>query len=68
VDGNTTTWNVVVPPNTTSLLYFPGEVTTRILEDGKDVRQSTGVSLVLRDDHNAIYEAGAGSYSFTVEH
>jgi alpha-L-rhamnosidase len=67
VDGNTTTWNVVVPPNTTSLLYFPGEVTTRILEGGKDIRQSAGVSLVLRDDHNAIYEAGAGSYSFMVQ-
>jgi alpha-L-rhamnosidase len=67
VDGNTTAWDVVVPPNTTSLLYFPGDVTTRILENGKDVRHSAGVSLVLRDDHNAIYEAGAGSYSFTVQ-
>jgi hypothetical protein len=42
-------------------------VATRILEGGKDIRQSTGVSLVLKDSHSAIYQAGAGSYTFTVE-
>ncbi len=67
VDGNTITWEVVVPANTTALLSFPSDVTTRILEGGKDVRQSTEVALVLRDDHHTIYEAGAGSYSFTVQ-
>ncbi len=67
-DGNTITWDVVIPPNTTGLLYFPDDVTSRILEGGKDIRQSAGVSFVLRDQHNAIYEAGAGSYSFSVQH
>jgi alpha-L-rhamnosidase len=67
VDGNSIKWDVVIPPNTTSLIYFPGGVSTRILEDGKDIRQSAGVSFVLRDSRNAVYEAGAGSYTFTVE-
>jgi alpha-L-rhamnosidase len=67
VDGNRTTWDVVVPPNTTALLHFPGDVTTGIMEGGEDIRQSVGISLVLRDDHNAIYEAGAGTYSFTIQ-
>jgi len=67
VDGNSIKWEVVIPPNTTSLIYLPGGVATRILEGGKDIRQSAGVSLVLRDSHNAIYEAGAGSYTFTVD-
>jgi alpha-L-rhamnosidase len=66
VDGNTTRWDIVVPPNATALLNFPSDVTTRILENGKDVRQSTGMALVLRDNRGAVYEAGAGSYSFTV--
>ena len=66
VDGNTTKWDVVVPPNATALLNFPSDVTTRILENGKDVRQSTGMALVLRDNRGAVYEAGAGSYSFSV--
>jgi alpha-L-rhamnosidase len=67
VDGNSIKWYVVIPPNTTSLIYLPGGVATSILEGGKDIRQSAGVSLVLKDTRNAIYEAGAGSYTFTVE-
>jgi alpha-L-rhamnosidase len=65
--GNSIQWDVVIPPNTTGLIYLPGGVATRILEGGKDIRQSAGVSLVLKDTRNAIYEAGAGSYTFTVE-
>ncbi len=67
VDGNSVKWDVVIPPNTTSLIYLPGGLATRILEGGKDIRQSAGVSLVLNDSHSAIYEAGAGSYTFMVE-
>ncbi len=50
-------WDVVIPPNTTGLIYLPGGVATRILEGGKDIRQSAGVSLVLKDSHNAIYRS-----------
>ena len=67
VDGKTIQWDVVIPPNTTGLVYLPGGEATRILEGGKDIRQSAGVSLVLKDSHNAIFQAGAGSYTFTVE-
>ena len=66
-DGSTIRWDVVIPANTTALLSFPSDVTTQIQEGGKDVRQSAGVSLMLKDDHHAVYEAGAGSYSFTVQ-
>jgi alpha-L-rhamnosidase len=66
-DGSTIKWDVVIPANTTALLSFPSDVTTQIQEGGKDVRQSAGVSLLLKDDHHAVYEAGAGSYSFTVQ-
>ena len=68
VDGNTTSWNVVVPANTQALLYFPGDATTRVLEDGKDISQSGGASFVLRDAAKTVYQAGAGTYSFTIEH
>jgi alpha-L-rhamnosidase len=66
-DGNTISWDVVIPANTTGLLYFPSDVTTRILEDGKDLRQSTGISFVARDGSSAIYQAGAGSYRFLLQ-
>jgi alpha-L-rhamnosidase len=67
VDGHSIQWDVVIPPNTSGLIYLPGGAGTRIREGGKDIRQSAGVSFVLRDSHDAIYEAGAGSYTFTVE-
>ena len=57
----------MIPPNTTALLHFPDDVATRILESGQDIRQSAGVSLVLRDERIAVYEAGAGSYSFIIQ-
>ncbi len=66
-DGNTISWDVIIPSNTTGLLYFPGDVTTAILEDGKDIRQSTGISFVARDGRSAIYQAGAGSYRFSIQ-
>jgi alpha-L-rhamnosidase len=66
-EGNTVTWSVVIPPNTKALLYFPADVTTTILEDGKNISQSSDVSFVLRDASKAVYSAGAGSYSFTVQ-
>src|SRR5437868_1422919 len=67
VEGNTIQWDVVIPPNTTGLLYFPIDVSAKILEGGRDIKQSSGISLMVRDDLNAIYEAGAGSYSFTLQ-
>jgi alpha-L-rhamnosidase len=67
VDGKTVKWDVVIPPNTTGLVYLPGGEASKIMEGGKDIRQSPGVSLVLKDSHNSIFQAGAGSYTFTVE-
>jgi alpha-L-rhamnosidase len=67
-DGSTVTWTVAIPPNTTGLLYFPADATTRILEDGKDISQSAGISLVAHESGKAVYEAGSGLYSFTVQY
>jgi alpha-L-rhamnosidase len=66
-EGNTISWDVVIPPNTTTVLYFPGDTTTRVSEGGKELRQVSGISFVRRDGRNAVYEGGAGSYHFTIE-
>jgi alpha-L-rhamnosidase len=67
VEGNTTSWNVVIPANTSALIYFPAQATSRILEGGKDIGQSSDVSFVLRDATKSVYQAGAGSYSFQLQ-
>jgi alpha-L-rhamnosidase len=63
--GNQTKWKVVVPANTTAEIYFPAGV--KILEGGKDISGSSGISFVKRQEDGALYEAGAGSYDFAVQ-
>jgi alpha-L-rhamnosidase len=67
VDGNTTSWNVVVPANTSAMIYFPGDATARVMEGGKDIGQSSDVAFVLRDPSKSVYQAGAGTYTFTIQ-
>jgi alpha-L-rhamnosidase len=67
VAGNTITWNVTIPPNTTARLYFPGNEQTEISEHGKNVKQAAGIQFVRGEGGLAIYEAGAGSYAFSLK-
>jgi alpha-L-rhamnosidase len=66
--GNTTTWKVVIPANTTGSIFFPASATAKILEDGKDISRSSGISLTKQENGSPVYEAGAGSYNFIVQH
>jgi alpha-L-rhamnosidase len=64
VSGASTTWTIAIPANTTALIYFPAGAET-ILEGGKDVKQSPGISFVRQEDGSAVYGASSGSYNFT---
>jgi alpha-L-rhamnosidase len=65
--GDKVSWRIVVCPNTTALLCFPTHRGSKILEAGKDIRESPGVTLQRQERDTAIYEAGSGSYAFTVQ-
>jgi alpha-L-rhamnosidase len=65
--GDKVSWNIVVCPNTTGLLYFPTDKGTKILEAGKDIHQSPGITFQRQGDGIAVYEVGSGSYAFTVQ-
>ncbi len=61
VDGNTIQWEVVIPPNTTGLIYLPGGV----VEPGcwklaKTYGRAWESHWCLRDSHNAIYPGRRG--------
>ena len=66
--GDVISWKVVIPANTTAQLYFPGGATVKILEDGKDIGKSPGISMVKRNAGAVVYDVGAGSYSFEISH
>ena len=61
------TWNVVIPANTTALLHFPVRATSKLLEGGRDISQSPGLSFVRREgDNTAVFQATSGSYAFEI--
>ena len=66
MSANSTTWKVVIPANSTAEIYFPADAAAKILEDGRDIGRSSGISFVKRKDESAVYEAGAGSYDFAI--
>jgi len=59
-------WNVTIPANTTATVYIPAKVRAAIKEGGKNIDKAQGLKFV-RDENGAfVYEAGSGSYLFTV--
>lgn len=66
MDRKVTMWNVVIPANTTALLHFPARSNSKLLEDGKNISQSPGLSLVIKGDKSIVFEAASGTYAFTI--
>lgn len=66
ITGENTAWKLVIPPNTTALIHFPKSAGTKILEGGKDVRESSGLELTKEEDSEFLYTAQSGTYSFLI--
>jgi alpha-L-rhamnosidase len=59
------TWNVLIPANTTAVLYFPANLDkAKLLENGKGIDASEGLKFVRTEANGTVYQAGAGTYSF----
>jgi len=58
------TMNVTVPPNTTATVYVPASNPSAVTEGGKLADRSEGVKFVRSENGSAVYEVGAGKYSF----
>ena len=67
MQGRSTTWQIVIPANSTALLAFPAK-TTQILEGGADISRSSGISLLRREGTSVLYKADSGSYSLEIRH
>ncbi len=57
-------WKITVPPNTTASVYVPAKDPASVREGGKPAAQSSGVKFLRAEPGAAIYEVGAGSYTF----
>ena len=66
---NLTIWSVVIPSNTTALLHIPAQTASKLVEGGRNISQSPGLSFVKREgDNTAVLEATSGSYEFEIRH
>jgi hypothetical protein len=53
-----------IPANTTATVFLPVDATQTVLEGGKPVNKSEGVSFAERRDGRAVYVVGSGIYDF----
>jgi alpha-L-rhamnosidase len=58
------TWEVAIPPNTSSTIYIPAKDAAGVLESGQTASKSKALKFLRMEDGNAVFEAGSGQYSF----
>ncbi len=61
-DGSTVAWTVSVPPNTSATAFIAAEAF--VLEGGKDLAESDGVSAVRAESGMTVFEVASGNYRF----
>jgi len=64
VEGDTLSLEVSLPANTSGRLYLPCPEGAAVTESGKDAAASEGVKALPREGDCAVFDLGAGSYSF----
>ncbi|MDQ1914865.1 family 78 glycoside hydrolase catalytic domain [Paenibacillus sp. GD4] len=64
VKGNNLSYAVTIPANTTATLYLPSNHQQNVSEGGKPVQEAEGIHFIAHKNGKAIYELGAGSYTF----
>jgi alpha-L-rhamnosidase len=58
-------WHIVVPPNTSAIVYIPASSQDKILENNLPISKYDGVKFIKMEGRNAVFEIGSGDYHFT---
>lgn len=64
VNGNTFTYAVTIPANTTATLYLPTDHEDKVKVGGQLMQEAEGIAFVAYKDGMAIYELDSGNYTF----
>jgi alpha-L-rhamnosidase len=62
--GDTFTWEVTVPPNTTATVYVPAQGADSVTEGGTAAAEASGIEYVRMDADRAVFNIGSGTYRF----
>ena len=65
--GESFSWDVMVPANTTATIYVPAKAAESVLESGKPVARSRGLTFVKMEKGAAVFEAASGRYHFATQ-
>ena len=60
-------WNITVPANTTAMVYIPVQEKEKVLEGGKIIDNSHGLTYIETKNNRQIYKADSGIYKFIVQ-
>ncbi len=66
-NGQRLTLKVTVPPNTTATVCVPAMDARKVTESGRTATSVEGVRFVRQEKDKAVFEVGAGTYSFASE-
>jgi alpha-L-rhamnosidase len=58
-------WQFTVPANTTATVYVPAGDLSRIIENGRSVTETLGITFLQLENGCAIFTVRSGSYSFS---
>ena len=60
-------YQVIVPPNTRATVTLPNAVLENVQEDGKEMKNVTGIKEVQQDGNDVSIELGSGKYRFSYQ-
>jgi alpha-L-rhamnosidase len=60
-------WDITVAANTKAKIYIPAVSADDVKEGNAPASQSEGIRFIAMEQGHAVYEAGSGTYSFTVK-
>lgn len=66
-EGNELSWKLQIPANTTAIVYMPAKNSQDVREGGREASSLEGVKFIRREQGNAVFEVGSGTYHFTVK-
>jgi len=65
--GTSVKINVIIPANTTALIYIPFSSGSVIKESGKDISGIKDIQIIGEENGRKILKVGSGVYSFAIE-
>jgi alpha-L-rhamnosidase len=65
-EGKSFSLHIVIPVNTTALVFLPGKDPAGVTENGHVVSNEAGIKYLRQEDNYLVFEVGSGSYNFSI--